>query len=183
MKTRLLITLFIVFASWNTLSAQDLRYSTAQFSVSCPSFNDADKEKALAMYNPTTHVLRLSTDILEVVDNKPPLDTAFSDERDGIPLALTVKIDIPGIEFKSAKNNGEEYVFQTLISCNGVERTLPVTYKYIHAPVVAQQSSAVNFRLGFVIHLNHSDFGLILPKDCSDIVMKVQDAWLNRTNQ
>jgi hypothetical protein len=183
MKTRLLTTLLIVFTSWNTLSSQDLRYSTAQFSVACPSLNDMDREKALVVYNPTTHELRLTTDILEVLDNKPPLDTTFSEERDGMPLTLVVKIDIPEIEFKSAKHNGEEYVFQTLISCNGFEQTLPVTYKYIFAPVVAQQTTAVNFRLGFVIYLNPSDFGLVLQSDCSDIVMKVQDAWLNRTNQ
>jgi hypothetical protein len=183
MKTRLLTTLLIVFTSWNTISSQDLRYSTAQFSIACPSLNDMDREKALVLYNPTTHELRLTTDILEVIDNKPSLDTTFSEELDGMPLALSVKIDIPEIEFKSAKHNGEEYVFQTLITCNGIEQTLPVTYTYIFAPVVAQQTSALNFRLGFVVHLNPMDFGLVLEHDCTDIVMKVQDAWLNRTSQ
>lgn len=183
MKTRLLTTLFIVFSSWSISSAQDLRYSTAQFSIVCPSLNDSDREKALALYNPTTHELRLTTDILEVIDNKPPLDTAFSEERDGMPLKLTVKIDIPEIEFMSSKNNGEEYTFQTLIDCNGYQQTLPVTYTFIFAPVVAQQATAINFRLGFVVHLNTVDFGLVLQKECADIVMKVQDAWLNRTTQ
>lgn len=183
MKTLLLTGVLFIGMTAQGLFAQDMRHSTVQFSITCPTHDDLDKENALVTYNPTTHVLRLTTDIYEVVDNKPAMDSAFSEELNGMPLSLTVKIDIPEVEFKSSKNNGEEYVFQTLIECNGVQQTLPVTYVFIFAPVVGQQTTAVNFRLGFVIGIKASDFGLSLHKDCSDIIMKVQDAWLNRTVQ
>ncbi len=183
MKTLILSILTIICGIWQSVNAQDMRHSTVQFSITCPTHNDLDKESALVTYNPTSHVLRLTTDIFEITDNKPAMDSTFSEEVNGMPLSLTVKIDIPEIEFKSSKNNGEEYVFQTLIECNGIQQTLPVTYIFIFAPVVGQQTTAVNFRLGFVIGIKASDFGLSLHKDCSDIIMKVQDAWLNRTVQ
>jgi len=179
---KLLLIALLAFVVKPVLS-QDMRHSTVMLSLMCPKEEDLDKEKALVTYNPTTHVMRLTTDIFEAIDTKPAMDTTFSEEVDGMPLSLEVKIDVPEIDFKSSKNNGEQYTFNTLVSCNGKEQTIPVNYVFIFAPVVGQTATAVNFRLGFVLSFNPMDFGFYLHGDCTEVVIKMQDAWLNRTTQ
>lgn len=183
MKSRNLLLLFTFLFSVQ-LSAQEMRQnSTAMFSIVCPTHSDSDKENALISYNPTTHMLFLTTDIYEVIDRKLPMDSTFSEEYDGMPLSLSVKIDIPDLEFKTSKHNGETFTFNTLIQCNGFEQTIPVTYVYLFAPIVGQTATSQNFRLGFVVNINPSDFGFALPAECEEIIMKVQDAWLNKTTR
>lgn len=181
MKTFLLFISIFTISAFRPLMSQELRYSTAMFSLMCPQETDLDKENALVTYNPTTHILSLTSDVYEVTDNILSYDTTATEEVDGLPISMTVKIDIPDIEFKSARNTGERYTFNTLISCNGIEKTIPVTYVYIHAPNVAHTASALNFRLGFSVSLNPKDFQFNMPENCAEIIMKVQDAWLNLT--
>jgi len=75
MKALLLVIFCCLLGFSNIILSQEMRHSTAMFALMCPRETDLDREKALVTYNPTTHVMRLTTDMFEVVDSKPAMDT------------------------------------------------------------------------------------------------------------
>lgn len=143
-----------------------------------------DHETAILKYSQSTHIMTMTTDLFEITDDYTRYE--HEDDRDvnGIPLSLTTNLAIDGLDFKSAKNNGETFTFPAQITCNGITKTINVTYTLIYAPRVAgsdlNDAPLCSFRLDATINLRANDFKLDMSRGCDDLVIRVQDGLLNR---
>ncbi len=146
-----------------------------------------DNERGIVNYNERTNNLELNTDIFEITaEGMTPDSVLFETEDDGLTFLMHTHLSIPDLDFKSSADNGQEFTFMSEIKCNGIDKKIPVRYKYFYAPRVAESNlngaPLCNFRLDFMLSFAPSDFNLKVKNGCNEIVIKVQDALLNCMN-
>jgi hypothetical protein len=183
MKYNLLVSSFALLLC-HLATAQMKQTTTIGLSTICnTTLSDWDNERAVVEFNPSRQTLEMSTDVLEILDNKSmPGDQEFIEEADGMPLKISVQMEIPDLDFKTSADNGQTFKFDTVISCNGVSSTQNVTYIFFYAPLGTQRDNSplIPFRFDFVISIDPTTFGLDIANGCNEIVLKVQDALLNK---
>ncbi len=189
MKT--IYTVCFILALNSTLLAQGEMNKVSQIMISsmCGGLmSNNDTEKAVFQYDPTNNQFLMTTDVYEItydgLENDP---SKFETEEDGIPFMLTTKLEIPGLEFKTSADNGDIFQFNCEVSCNNKKLTIPVTFTFFYAPVIAESNldgaPIHSFRLDFSFSFKPSDLDLALSHDCNQIVVKAQDTIMNTTER
>jgi len=145
---------------------------------------DSDVEPAIINFNASTQNLELLTDVFEVLDNKNiATEMEFSEEVNGMPMRMTTQFQVPDLDFKTSADNGQTFTFASIVSCNGKDVQMNVPFTFFYAPQVGQRdnSPTTSFRFDFALSLDPTLFNLDLANGCNEIVIKVQDAILNKT--
>jgi len=185
MMTKIAI-LLLCLLSPALLKSQMKQTSHVVFSNVCGGQMSAwDHEKAIVNYNTSNNTLEVKSDIYEMTyELLQSGERQYNEDNDGMPITINAKFSIPDLEFKTSADNGETHTFNTEIKCNGIEKKIAITYIFIYAPRVAESNlngaPLCSFRLDFAINIDPKDFNLNMPKGCDEIVMKVQDALLNK---
>lgn len=180
--------LLLSLISGSGIFAQTRQASPISLSLACDDkLGDWDHERSVITFNTASQQMVLVSDLLEVLDKKAGFDLANNDDFNGMPVEINCKMSIPDLDFKSSANNGETFSFATVVKCNGIEKSYNVPYTFFFAPRVAESNMngapLCQFRVDFILSFSPSDFNLPAPEDCDEIVIKVQDALLNKLNQ
>ncbi len=180
---RPIVTLALIFSILSLNLAAQMRISSTISLVEICSgkITDWDHERAMITYNPTSHVLELTSDIFEAIDSRNTDQEDLIPQIDGQNLKITTNLQISDLDFKTAADNGQSFNFDTQIFCKDHSYSTRVRYTFYYAPVVSQSDAATlgSFRLDFEIILETEKLGLNLPEGCSVISIKITDGLIN----
>lgn len=127
-----------------------------------------DNETAILNFNSNSQLLTITSDLFEITEDFTRYEQPDNRDLNGIPVTMSTNLSIDGLDFKSAKNNGETYNFQTQVTCNGITKSIPATYTLIYAPRVAgsdlNDAPLCGFRLDVSITLDAEDFKLEMDR-------------------
>jgi hypothetical protein len=168
-------------------SAQTRQASPISLSLACDDkLGDWDHERSVITFNTASQQMVLVSDLIEILDKKAGFDLANNDDINGLPVEINCKMSISDLDYKSSANNGETFPFATVVKCNGMEKSYNVPYTFFFAPRVAESNMngapLCQFRVDFILSFSPADFNLPAPEGCDEIVIKVQDALLNKVN-
>ncbi len=189
MKTIYTLSFILAFHSLSLAQVQMNKATEIMISSLCDgNLSNNDTEQAVFQYDQTNNQFVMMTDMYEItyegLENDP---SKFETEEDGIPLMLITKLEIPDLEFKTSADNGDTFQFNCEVSCNNKILTIPVTFTFFYAPIVAESNMdgapIHSFRLDFSFTFKPSDLDLALSHNCNQIVVKVQDTMLNTTER
>ncbi|MBL0316259.1 MAG: hypothetical protein IPP69_10930 [Flavobacteriales bacterium] len=186
MKKVILLTILTVLIS-ESLVAQSKQATHLSISAICNGqVSFWDNETAILNFNSGSQLLTMTTDLFEITDDYTRYEHPDDRDVNGIPVTMTTTLSIDGLDFKSAKNNGETFTFETQVTCNGVTKSIPATYTFIYAPRVAgsdlSDAPLCGFRIDVSLTLNAADFKLDMQRDCKEVVIRVLDGLLNKVH-
>ncbi len=185
MKKEIILVLMMAAVSGRAF-AQSKQATHISLSAVCSGqLSNWDNERAVLNFNTSSQTFTMISDLYEMTEANKNRDGFSSNEDfDGLPISLNTRLSINNLDFKTSANNGETFVFNTLVKCNGREISIPATYTFFYAPRVAENNlngaPLCSFRLDFVLSIQPKDFGLEPEEGCNEIVLKVQDGLLNK---
>jgi hypothetical protein len=181
----LLLSMFLSATSANAQMKQATHISMSN--VCQGNLAHWDNEQAVLNFNTSSQTLSMISDVYEITAEYLGKESSgFSEDINGMSVSISTKLSIADLDFKTSADNGETFVFNTLVSLNGKEKSLPVRYSFLYAPRVAESNlngaPLCSFRIDFSISIDPLDFGITVPEGCNEIIIKVQDGLLNKVN-
>ena len=174
---------------WSAMAfAQFRQASHISQSVVCgEEISDWVNEDALLFFNTSTQDFRMTTDLGELLSSTSDSSSVTFFEPGDLPVVVTTRLAIPGLDFKSAANNGESYIFNARVTVNGVTKEIPIQFIFLFAPKVSEALNGAPtcpYRIEFSFDIRLEDFNLSYggSKNCSIAHIKVQEGLLNKLN-